>query len=209
MSGVRAVAVGDDLVLLDLQRDRYLGVPGALCGATAAAREPGAQFDAELRSLLATAGLDAASAEASLGAPIPRPLQDLPQAALPPLRVADVGGVAGNLMAYAFAYRGASLLQLLLRAARERPRAPGEAGPGLWRAVRRLRRQLLLTPLPRKCLLQSFLLLRGLRREGYDAVWVIAVRVWPFAAHCWLQVGDVVVDDFVDRLDAYEPILAV
>jgi hypothetical protein len=65
------------------------------------------------------------------------------------------------------------------------------------------------TPAPAKCLIRSFMLLRLLRRHGFDARWVFAVRTWPFEAHCWLQAGPVVLDDAVERLTAYHPILAV
>ena len=55
----------------------------------------------------------------------------------------------------------------------------------------------------------SCVLLRFLQRSGLDARWVFVVRTWPFAAHCWLQLEDTVLDDMVERLAAYEPILAV
>jgi hypothetical protein len=48
-----------------------------------------------------------------------------------------------------------------------------------------------------------------LRILGFDADWIIGVRTWPFMAHCWLQVGAVALDDDVERLAAYTPILAV
>lgn len=64
-------------------------------------------------------------------------------------------------------------------------------------------------PAPGKCLLRSFMLLRLLRRHGHDARWVFGVRTWPFRAHCWLQAGDVVLDDDVEALVALTPILVV
>ena len=41
------------------------------------------------------------------------------------------------------------------------------------------------------------------------AVWVFGVRTWPFSAHCWLQIGDAVLDDDPERVGIYPPILAV
>ena len=64
-------------------------------------------------------------------------------------------------------------------------------------------------PVGAKCLLRSYLLLRQLWREGLDAAWVFGVRTYPFAAHCWLQSGEVVLDDHWERVSAYQPILAV
>lgn len=59
------------------------------------------------------------------------------------------------------------------------------------------------------CLYRAWLLRRLLRSVGQDAVWVFGVKTWPFAAHCWLQVDDVVLDDDPDRIGHYSPILAV
>lgn len=59
------------------------------------------------------------------------------------------------------------------------------------------------------CLYRAWMLRRLLRMFGQDATWVFAVKTWPFGAHCWLQVGDAVLDDDKDRLKHYTPILAV
>ncbi|MDQ1193789.1 hypothetical protein QE419_002555 [Brevundimonas vesicularis] len=59
------------------------------------------------------------------------------------------------------------------------------------------------------CLYRAWLLRRLLRMFGQDATWVFAVKTWPFGAHCWLQVGDAILDDDPDRLNLYTPILAV
>ena len=64
-------------------------------------------------------------------------------------------------------------------------------------------------PFPGVCLYRSFMLLAFLRRAGLDATWMFGVRTWPFEAHCWLQVGDVVLDDLAERIRPYTPILAV
>lgn len=64
-------------------------------------------------------------------------------------------------------------------------------------------------PVTYKCLLRSFLLLRFLHRHGQDADWVFGVTTWPFEAHCWLQVEDVVLDDELDRVARYTPIMVL
>ncbi len=64
-------------------------------------------------------------------------------------------------------------------------------------------------PFDGACLKRSYMMLRYLRLRGHDAAWVIGVRTWPFMAHCWLQVGEVVLDDDHERLLPYHPILAV
>jgi hypothetical protein len=46
---------------------------------------------------------------------------------------------------------------------------------------------------------------------GYEIYprWIFAVQARPFAAHCWLQLGDVVLNDTVDHVRRYTPIMVV
>lgn len=60
-----------------------------------------------------------------------------------------------------------------------------------------------------QCLFQSWWMLEHLQARGLDATWVFAVRAWPFAAHCWLQHGDLCLTDPPETLAAYRPILAI
>lgn len=63
-------------------------------------------------------------------------------------------------------------------------------------------------PFEGECLQRAYLLRRLLRREGYSPLWVFGVRTWPFGAHCWLQIDDLVVGDTLDRVRFYTPIMA-
>lgn len=57
------------------------------------------------------------------------------------------------------------------------------------------------------CLSQSLAFRRACRRLGLDGTLVIGVRLDPFAAHCWFQHEDVVLNDSVERVRHYTPIL--
>lgn len=59
------------------------------------------------------------------------------------------------------------------------------------------------------CLYRSGLLRRYLSALGHQVDWVFGVRTWPFAAHCWLQAGDLALDDEAERLLAYHPIMVI
>jgi hypothetical protein len=59
------------------------------------------------------------------------------------------------------------------------------------------------------CLMRSLQQLLYLRGLGYAPTWVFGVRTWPFQAHCWLQADTVVLDDHVEHVRAFAPILAV
>ncbi len=60
-----------------------------------------------------------------------------------------------------------------------------------------------------RCLYDSLTLIHFLATQGLFAQWVIGVRVDPFEAHSWAQVGDVVLNDFPERVRHFQPILIV
>lgn len=64
---------------------------------------------------------------------------------------------------------------------------------------------------PRKylCLFDSLALLHFLARYNTFPQWVYGVRLEPFAAHCWVQAGDSVVNDIIDNVRDYTPIMSV
>jgi hypothetical protein len=64
---------------------------------------------------------------------------------------------------------------------------------------------------PRKylCLFDSFALLEFLSRFDLYPTWVFAVIPEPFEAHCWLQQGDVVINDDVAEVTKFNPIMAI
>lgn len=62
-------------------------------------------------------------------------------------------------------------------------------------------------PFDGACLFRSHLLRNYLVALGHRVDWIFGVRTWPFAAHCWLQVGDLALDDEAERLVAYHPIM--
>lgn len=59
------------------------------------------------------------------------------------------------------------------------------------------------------CLVRSLALACHLRSSGCAAQLMIAVRTDPFAAHCWVQSGDQVLNEDLDAIKAFEPILVV
>ena len=59
------------------------------------------------------------------------------------------------------------------------------------------------------CLFDSLALLHFLARYRQFPRWVYGVKLKPFRAHCWVQAGDVVVNDIVDNVRGYTPIMSV
>jgi hypothetical protein len=59
------------------------------------------------------------------------------------------------------------------------------------------------------CLFESLALSEFLARHGVHPTWIFGVQARPFAAHCWLQLDGAVLNDTVDHVIGYTPIMAV
>jgi len=64
-------------------------------------------------------------------------------------------------------------------------------------------------PIEPSCLLDSLSLLRFLARRGLPADIVLGVTAKPFAAHCWAQAGDLVLNETLSGAQAYAPIKVI
>ncbi|MNT65030.1 hypothetical protein D3C72_2029780 [compost metagenome] len=121
------------------------------------------------------------------------------------LRPVDVSDLA--LVWLKLAPRRPTLLQLAQRVGRRPARSADVAI--LRREVENFHAARPFFPWIGQCLFQSWWMLEHLQARGLDATWVFAVRAWPFAAHCWLQHGDLCLTDPPETLAAYRPILAI
>ena len=64
-------------------------------------------------------------------------------------------------------------------------------------------------PRPYLCLFDSLALLHFLARFRLYPDWVFGVTADPFEAHCWVQAGNVVLNDTIARVSAFTPIMCV
>jgi hypothetical protein len=199
-TGVHAAAVGEDLVLLDLHADRYLCIPAALS-------PPGAALTPAAAEQLNAAGLIDRDGGAAPG-PAARPNASLPPAAVQ-VTWAERLRLASAVSDYLAGYVARPLGHVLAAAHRGAPADASPPSAELLRLAAVFDRLVVWAPVPRKCLVRSFLLMRFLARSGYRGRWVLGVRTWPFAAHCWVAAGDVALDDSHERLARYTPILEV
>jgi len=60
-----------------------------------------------------------------------------------------------------------------------------------------------------ECLFNALLCIEFLASYGIYPSWHFGVRLNPFYAHCWVQAGDTVYDDFADTVGQNQPIMAV
>lgn len=77
------------------------------------------------------------------------------------------------------------------------------------REIRAFEQAKLLRSAADRCLPRSIALGLCLARRQFRAHIVLAVKLAPFAAHCWLQTGDEVLNDEVEEVLRYSPILVV
>jgi len=59
------------------------------------------------------------------------------------------------------------------------------------------------------CLLDSLTLINFLAGYGVFPQWIFGVKTDPFSAHCWVQHGDFVFNDTPDHVRGFSPILVV
>ncbi len=64
-------------------------------------------------------------------------------------------------------------------------------------------------PAQRACLLDSLALIDAMAVQGCAADWIFGVRLQPFGAHCWVQHRGVVLNDELEHVALFVPILWV
>lgn len=208
---VHLAVLGADVVLLDTRADAYLCVPdGVTLLRPSPDRATVAPADAATAAELVRAGLARSTDEAAPRSRLARPAADVGGPGEAPLTAIDAVRLAGALWDAVRRYRGRPLGEILafVNPAGARP-ARAQDAAAILRLAGLFNRVVVWLPIPRKCLVRSFVLLRFLQRSGLNATWVFGVTTWPFQAHCWLQFADTALDDHAERIVGYEPILAV
>lgn len=89
---------------------------------------------------------------------------------------------------------------------RERRGSSIPDGAGVIAAFERAR---LLRSAANRCLPRSIALALGLAARGVCSQLIIGVRLAPFGAHCWVQAGSTVLNETVEEVRRYTPILVL
>lgn len=204
--GVHMVCLDEDVVVLDTVKDRYAALVGA----------------AEHLTLKAQGGVDAAPAVRhdllASGLVIqgqPDPARRHARPARRDLAVPAAGlslsglRAAAVLSTSALRFRRQSLASLIATPRGSVPGVPLASPECLVELVAAARWAWPWIPLDGACLQRAFQLRSLILHHGLAVDWVFGVRTWPFAAHCWLQWQDTVINDTLDRVSRYTPILVV
>ena len=59
------------------------------------------------------------------------------------------------------------------------------------------------------CLFHSLFLMRFLATHGISATWTFGVRLAPFGAHCWIEYEGAVLNDHLEHVGGFAPILTI
>lgn len=205
--GVHLARVREDIVLLDVPADRYDCLVDAAAHIELGAGGELNIDDAAMRQDLVAVGIAATAPPPEPRAPLNPALRDLPISSRASTGETLRAGII--LAAGSLAFRGKSLSALIA----PEPATSSFTGSrdelrmaALVAAARRARPWI---PYEGECLMRSFQLRRLFARHDMPTDWVFGVRTWPFSAHCWLQVDDLVIGDRLDRVSLYTPIMRV
>jgi hypothetical protein len=231
---VHLCVTDDHVVLLDLNRDQYVGVGSAQMNALAACIQgwptaaapvagcvsgPGTAADALLAKLFDAGMLTTDPALGKEAKPLlmQRPEATLTESDLEARPQVSLGQVLNFLKSSAvarLALRRQPISSVVARVrARKERRATVACSVNFKAARQPVAAFLYLRPLlfgaRNQCLFDSLALVEFLARYELFPAWVFGVQTGPFLAHSWVQEGAVIFNDTPDYVRRFTPILAV
>ncbi|MDK2769707.1 MAG: lasso peptide biosynthesis B2 protein [Sphingomonas sp.] len=206
-----ACVASEALFLLDIRQDRYFRVPAASAGEMLAWLNrnyagvvPQTVTDTLVRARILRQGDPEPTNVLKERVTIPTSLAqtDAPAAGKEhPVRVAvSVAGMRLSLRVFS--------LNHILTGIRTRGPLP-RRGPAALIEAQAFERARRMVPIARNCLLDSLALEQWLARRGIGSQIVFGIAPEPFAAHCWLQTADTILNDSFDHVSGFTPILAI
>ncbi len=212
--------MGDHLIFLDVERDRYFRLPYKLerafmiLAAGGVCEEPDVQRLIKAGILTTEAG-PAIAAPAEVVEPACRSAVEL-FAESPPRKLnilPEVGAIVFSTRLQLATRPLKTILERLVAVRRRLTSRSPYAAPNsdhtLVEAATAFRHMRLYVPIPTRCLLDSISIVRFLARRGLSANIVFGVTSAPFSAHCWAQAKDLVLNDSLGNVVAYTQIRAV
>jgi hypothetical protein len=230
---VHLCVTDDHVVLLDLQRDKYLGIAPSQIPELAATVKgwpsappapantptPTAPTDGMLKKMLTSGMLttDPAVGKEAKPVALPRPARTLTEAELearPSPRAGQVASFLTAALSSRVRLKRQSIQAVVERVrVRKQRRSALTAQPDLSTAREHVEAFLYLRPLlfgaRDECLYDSLALIEFLARYKLHPTWVFGVQTRPFLAHSWVQHEDIVFNDTPEYVARFTPILAV
>jgi hypothetical protein len=224
---------GEHLVLLDVKEDRYWALDAAQTAGLSSlvsgwpVNDPNTAEDPDAPSAQTAGAVEVLQSRGILSSGIPPGKAATPVRAVAPVRelIAETEGASGprsgswltffTACAFAkFAMRAWPFERVIGRVQRRKRLAGSQVGKldaeHASKLVEAFNHYRIFMFSPKdECLYDSFALLEYLSRYGIYADWVFGVQTRPFAAHCWVQHGDIIFNDTVEHVSGFTPIMVV
>lgn len=204
----------DDVILLDLYHDRYFALPQEARPLFKRVIEEGNEDEDELAVLSRALGGDALCW-------IDHETPDHRAGHLQPVRCLGMGtqSVAPGAALRAIGYRCqsglwlrfSSLEEIIARLQKRKAGVIAEVGKddATGSIAQAFQKIAPLFPMDDRCLSTSISLIMALFDRHLPATFVIGVRAGPFAAHCWVQQRDLLINDDLEKVRTFSPILVI
>lgn len=209
------------LVFLDIENDRYFGLSSALerafrehqCDGASPVNQVGGLLE---RNILVEAG---ESVDSQLLPDVPGAIRSALEQGMPikRFRIATLLDVFVDVCSVQWQLRTRSLKAILdeLAAYRRKRTLPLDSTSSprdeqhVLDAAAEFRRARLYVPIDTCCLLDSIAMVTYLAKRRLYASIIFGVTGEPFSAHCWVQLGEMVLNDTLGHVDAHTRILVV
>ena len=195
--------VGSVPYFLDLKADRYFKLAG----------RSAEQFRALIAADLEAAGAIVCinTALSAFVAPLSRRFtRSIVEEASSSITLSSLSRAIFDTCRTSFALRSRSLSSVVDQLMAAKTLACGEVGLDHIEMVASTYRTLdFLVSSETRCLARSIAMARTLLTEGNNFELILGVRSGPFGAHCWLAQGDVVLNDRLDKVRDFTPILVI
>ena len=201
----------EELIFLDLSRDKYFALRGRDRAAFARLRAGQANDSDTMARLVATGLLQRTDKPTSIASTvIDVPSRDL---AAVPEEGFSLGMVISSMLAVRWA-RSAMRSERIGRTLADRRRhaaaiAREPAGPAIEALAARYAANRWINPEPQRCLIDALALYHILVAKGLVPTLVFGVRMAPFRAHCWLQTPSAILTGTAAEARNFTPILVV
>jgi hypothetical protein len=207
-----ACVATDRIIVLDLRQDRYFFLPPAIT-------EAAAQWLYAEAAGASPASLDAMLARGAVWKPgDPAPAKQRCALTLPVTLEGPAARVRAGLARHAridailaATWIGLRLMPLIAQLERQARRSACPTrldSDSLREHVAVFEQARRFSPIKRNCLLDSLALARWLASAGHGCRIIFGVAATPFAAHCWLQDEQTILNDHYDRVSRFTPIYA-
>lgn len=221
--GLSYCRIDGHAIFLDIQSDRYFRLSDGMEDAFTTFIDGGRNSEAELAALtknkiLTTApriGGNDASSVSSIAPPTRSAFElSYPFVSLSVPALLEISTLVLATRRGLKAQRLADVMESLVRYRRKHAGKPPSQPTTLSTqlicdAANSFNRARLYVPVTTSCLLDSLSMTKFLARRQIDTSIVFGVTRDPFAAHCWVQVGNMVLNDTVGNVTAHTPIRIV